>query len=324
MKNKYLVGLALLAVLFAPLAGNAETLAERLSGRILLQVEANGEAWYLSPENGERYYMGRPDDAFRLMRELGLGISNADFDSWKGVAPSRLAGKILLKVQANGEAYYVNPLDYKMHFLGRPDDAFALMRNLGLGISNANLLMIKVRAGYDVKVVPAETGSETVVVEIPVEETVASSTEDLPVVEEVATTTPPVEEPVVLPTCDFTTEYFKNMELSGYPVLTKTETGISHEWWTGKPEGVNYSNEFSARWTGNCDFLAGDYKFTAVFNDAVKVYVDDVLIINSWEKIFDIKTIEKDLTMTAGKHKVVVEYFEYILDASVKVDWQKK
>lgn len=322
MKNKYLVGLALLAVLFAPLAGNAETLAERLSGRILLQVEANGEAWYLSPENGERYYMGRPDDAFRLMRELGLGISNADFDSWKGVAPARLAGKILLKVQANGEAYYVNPLDFKMHFLGRPDDAFALMRNLGLGISNANLLMIKVRTGYDVKVVTTENGSETVVVEIPVEETVATSTETGLPGEEVATSTP-VEETVVLPTCDFVTEYFKNMELSGFPVLTKTETGISHEWWTGKPEGVNYSNEFSARWTGNCDFLAGNYKFTAVFDDAIKVFIDDVLVINSWEKSFEKKTLEKDLTMTAGKHKIIVEYFEYKLDASVKFDWKK-
>ena len=36
-------------------------------GRILLQVEENGEAWYVYPENRLRYYLGRPDDASALM-----------------------------------------------------------------------------------------------------------------------------------------------------------------------------------------------------------------------------------------------------------------
>lgn len=46
-----------------------------LSGRILLDVERHGESWYVWPENKRRYYLGRPADAFRIMRELGLGIS---------------------------------------------------------------------------------------------------------------------------------------------------------------------------------------------------------------------------------------------------------
>jgi hypothetical protein len=73
------------------------------------------------------------------MRELGLGVSNKDFDLFGDYAPNKLSGKILLKVEGNGEAYYVNPVDLKMHYLGRPADAFALMRELGLGITNENL-----------------------------------------------------------------------------------------------------------------------------------------------------------------------------------------
>jgi len=53
-------------------------LVDKMKGKILLQVEGNGEAWYVSPVNGERYYLGRPADAFLLMRNLGLGISNQD------------------------------------------------------------------------------------------------------------------------------------------------------------------------------------------------------------------------------------------------------
>ena len=52
--------------------------ARNLAGKILLQVEARGEAWYVNPDNLHRYYLGRPADAFTVIRELGVGISNND------------------------------------------------------------------------------------------------------------------------------------------------------------------------------------------------------------------------------------------------------
>jgi len=114
--------------------------AANLEGRILLQVQDKGQAWYVNPLDGRRYYLGRPADAFAVMRRFGLGISNSDFNKFfSNQAPINLAGRILLKVQAQGEAYYVNPLDRKLYYLGRPADAFALMRRFGLGITTADL-----------------------------------------------------------------------------------------------------------------------------------------------------------------------------------------
>lgn len=55
-------------------------LADELKGRILLQVEQNGEAWYINPTDLSRYSLGKPADAFNLMRELSLGISNSDLN----------------------------------------------------------------------------------------------------------------------------------------------------------------------------------------------------------------------------------------------------
>jgi len=127
-----------------PFATKAESLGSKLSGRILLAVQANGEAWYVNPVNQQRYFLGRPSDAFNLMRQLGLGISNKDFNSFNGKAPIRLSGRILLKVEDLGKAYYVNPLDLKLYFLGRPLDAFNLMRELSLGITNLDLDKITV------------------------------------------------------------------------------------------------------------------------------------------------------------------------------------
>lgn len=57
---------------------NNQNLVNRLRGRILLQVESRGEAWYLNSQDGKRYYMNDGSAAYQIMRFLSLGISNAD------------------------------------------------------------------------------------------------------------------------------------------------------------------------------------------------------------------------------------------------------
>lgn len=151
MKKIYYLAIVSLFLLVPYISFAGNDLSKRLSGRILLQVENSGEAWYVEPTTQERAFLGRPDDAFRIMRELGLGIAEKDFNSFREKAPQRLSGRILLRVEANGEAYYVNPVDLKMHFLGRPSDAFEVMRNLGLGISNADINKVKTFEKYNEK-----------------------------------------------------------------------------------------------------------------------------------------------------------------------------
>ncbi|MEA3449914.1 MAG: hypothetical protein U9Q85_02955 [Patescibacteria group bacterium] len=51
-------------------------LGQKLAGKILLQIENNGEAWYVNPENYKKYYLNKPSDAFSTMRKLGIGITN--------------------------------------------------------------------------------------------------------------------------------------------------------------------------------------------------------------------------------------------------------
>lgn len=113
-------------------------LIENLKGYILLQVEQNGEAWYLEPAAGFRYYLSRPSTAFEVMRRFGLGVKHEIIANTANY-PDELLGKIILDVETNGEAYYIYPKDKKAYYLGKPEDAFNIMQKLGLGISDSDI-----------------------------------------------------------------------------------------------------------------------------------------------------------------------------------------
>ncbi|MDF1497063.1 MAG: thioredoxin domain-containing protein [Patescibacteria group bacterium] len=133
-----------------------QALSERLKGRILLQVEDHGEAWYIRKEDGMRYYMPDGDAAYEMMRYFSLGISNADLDKIPKVSDSqamnkstsickynalanRLKGEILLQVDNHGEAYYVDPVKCRAIYMKDGAAAYQIMRYLGLGAINDDI-----------------------------------------------------------------------------------------------------------------------------------------------------------------------------------------
>lgn len=121
-----------------------------LKGKILLQIESGGKAWYVNPENNQRYFLGKPEDALELIQKLGLGIKHKDLVKFlKTSFPQRLSGKFLIDVDNNGEAYYIFPKDLKAYSLPTAFSAFELMKKKGLGIKNSDLEKIKIAPGYD-------------------------------------------------------------------------------------------------------------------------------------------------------------------------------
>lgn len=142
----------LLVAPFIPVSAETLSTAQKLKGRILLQVESRGEAYYVHPVNAERYYMANGDEAYNIMRNLGVGIKNTDLERFKNNKKEALKhqGKIFLQVESRGEAYYVNH-DGTLYYLKNGSEAYNVMRNLGLGITNKDLSKIKVNQSSEQK-----------------------------------------------------------------------------------------------------------------------------------------------------------------------------
>ena len=136
-----------------------QDLIDRLRGRTLLQVQEHGEAWWILPSTGERHYLRNGNVAYDFMREMSLGITDADLETIPSVdtfaefedvssvcesnaLAARLSGEMLLQVEQHGEAWYMDPVTCHRIYLEDGDAAYSLMREMGLGILDVDLVGI--------------------------------------------------------------------------------------------------------------------------------------------------------------------------------------
>ncbi len=136
---------------------------------------------------------------------------------------------------------------------------------------------------------------------------------------------PPAPTPVPTPTPGlpgpWQGEYFNNRDLSGTPVLVRSDAALDFNWgWDGPAPGVNRDN-FSVRWSGDFPFESGRYRFTTTSDDGVRLYVDDRLLINAWRPMRGTRT--GYVTLSQGNHAVRLEYFELTQAARASVTWQR-
>ncbi len=115
--------------------------------------------------------------------------------------------------------------------------------------------------------------------------------------------------------------YWNNKTLSGSPILQRTEAELNNNWGDGAPNAAIDKDQFSARWTRSINFpTTSAYRFTATTDDGMRVYVDNVLIIDSWWDS-QVHSLSADVTLAAGDHAVKVEYYEAGGDAVAKLSW---
>jgi len=117
-------------------------------------------------------------------------------------------------------------------------------------------------------------------------------------------------------------EYFSNPTLVGSPALVRDEESIRFDWgWWSPGSGVPADN-FSARWTRTLSFEPGTYRFRALVDDGVRVYIDGILVIDEW-RVGSRREVTADRSVSAGNHHLRIEYFESSGAASLQFGWEQ-
>ena len=120
----------------------------------------------------------------------------------------------------------------------------------------------------------------------------------------------------------FTAQYYNNTALSGSPVLTRQENSVNYNWGTAAPAaGVNADN-FSVRWIGTTTApVAGSYTFSVVADDGVRLWLDNVLVIDKWITQGATR-YDYQATLSANQQVVVkMEYYDGTGSAVAKLAW---
>jgi hypothetical protein len=103
-------------------------------------------------------------------------------------------------------------------------------------------------------------------------------------------------------------EYFNNVTLAGDPVLVRTDPEINFNWGGNSPGPGVQAPVFSVRWTGMLNVpYAETYTIYANVFEAVRVWVNDELIINNWMAHHMAIEYQAKIDLTAGPVPIVME-----------------
>jgi hypothetical protein len=105
--------------------------------------------------------------------------------------------------------------------------------------------------------------------------------------------------------------------------LTRVDPVVDFDWGRTSPAtGVNQDN-FSVRWTGQVVVpVTGNYTFTTVSDDGVRVWVNAQQIINNWANNARLTANSAPIALVGGtSYSIVIEYYEKTNAASMRLQW---
>ncbi|HWN96077.1 MAG TPA: PA14 domain-containing protein, partial [Methylomirabilota bacterium] len=116
--------------------------------------------------------------------------------------------------------------------------------------------------------------------------------------------------------------YFSGTNLTG-PVLTRIDDTVNFAWNANSPDPTTLPGAFSARWKGKVRAnQSGTYSFFTLSDDAVRLWVNGVSLINNWTP-HALMEDSNSITLVAGHYyEVTMEYFNASGAGSAVLSWQ--
>jgi hypothetical protein len=115
--------------------------------------------------------------------------------------------------------------------------------------------------------------------------------------------------------------YWDNMDFTG-PTVSRVDPTVNFDWDINSPAPAIGVNTFSARWTGKVvPKVSGTHTFYTVSDDGVRLWVNNVLIINNWTDHAPTENTGT-ISLTAGQqYDIKMEFYENVQGAVAKLLW---
>lgn len=117
------------------------------------------------------------------------------------------------------------------------------------------------------------------------------------------------------------TEFYNNIYFIGTPVSSRQDTAITFNWAYGSPASSVNADNFSARWASDPHFSVGTYRFYALSDDNICIWVDFQRLLDTFNQSRIGEVITADVILTEGVHHIQVDYRENWGTAYVYVTW---
>jgi len=119
-----------------------------------------------------------------------------------------------------------------------------------------------------------------------------------------------------------TAQYYNGIEFGNNPTLQRIDKTINFHWTISTPDQAINPEFFCAKWTGHIKApKTGTYKIGLSGNDGFKLYINNQLIINNWDKQ-SFHTSLVDFNFTAGNnYPIRVEFKEPNGNSTIKLIW---
>lgn len=117
-------------------------------------------------------------------------------------------------------------------------------------------------------------------------------------------------------------EFFNNMDLSGAPVVVKTDKNIDVDWGGGSPDPKVNHDGFSARWTGILTApVNGTVTFSLTSGDGIRFYFDGKQIFSNWNDRLSTTDYFPIVLEKGRQYDIVVEFYENKWGATASLGW---
>ena len=116
--------------------------------------------------------------------------------------------------------------------------------------------------------------------------------------------------------------YYDNIHFDGTPAVVRTDKTIDYSWTLFGPDSKLSNNWYAVRWTGELvSPKTGTFKIGLKGNDGFRLYIDDRLIIDHWNKE-SYHTDLQDFNFEKDRsYKLRVEFYEPVGNAHVQLIW---